>query len=229
MGKDPERITLKKLWLELLEQLNLERGLGYTVKQFLLHPGQAVQQYLYKDRQVFTKPFSFLLLTTAVTTFLMLKFVIAGQNNFELAGSAEWDKIPDLLKPGVELVTIGIQKYFNLVYLISLPLVALSSYWVFRKKYDFNLAEYLVISTYIFSIQSILYLINIPFFALKSTSVLAVIPSLLLILYFVLAYKQIFELKFWWAVLYSLMIYTIVQGMNLVLFALVVLVGMLFA
>lgn len=47
MKEAPERITLKKLWADILEQLNLERGLGYTIKQFGLRPGRASREYLY--------------------------------------------------------------------------------------------------------------------------------------------------------------------------------------
>lgn len=229
MTNAPERITLKKLWADLLEQFNLERGLGYTTKAFLIKPGQAVQKYLFEDRKPFTKPLSFLLLTSAVTTFLMLEFVIKKQAGINGIGSPEWEAIPDLIKPGLKLLLVGVQKYFNLVYLLSLPLVTLASYWVLRKKYEFNLAEFLVINTYIFSIQSILYLFNIPLFALKSQSIFTYLPSILMIGYFVFAYKQIFRLGTWKAIGHSLLIYLISQVLNAILFGLIILAGIFFA
>lgn len=232
MIKDtPERITLKKLWTDILEQLNLERGLGYTIKQFLLRPGKASREYLYENREIYTKPFSFLLLTTAVTTFLMVQFVISqspGGTNFNLDPD-ELEKIPELIRPGIAMLIKFTKKYFNLFYLSNLPGVAVASYIILRKKCDYNLAELIVINTFIFSIQSILYLLNIPFFASEKATALASIPTLLLAGYFVFAFKQVFQLSFWQAVWYSLLVYVIAQAFNMVIFGFIVLIGMFYA
>lgn len=229
MSNAPERLTLKKIWSDLLEQFNLERGLGYTVKEWLLHPGRAADKYLYQDRRPFTKPFSFLLLTSAVTTFLMLELVIKKQGALEFTTSEEWQEIPELLKPGIKLALIAVKKYFNLLYLASLPLVTLASYWLLRKDHPLNLAEFLVINTFIFSIQSILYLFNIPFLALMPNSILSAIPALLLVIYFVYAYKQIFQQSYWRAIWYTALIYLIAQFLSLILFGVIVLIGIFFA
>lgn len=231
MKEAPERITLKKLWADILEQLNLERGLGYTIKQFGLRPGRASREYLYENRDIYTKPFSFLLLTTAITTFLMVQFVIsqnAESSNFNLS-PADLEEIPQWLRPGISMLVKFTKKYFNLFYLSNLPSVAIASYLVFRRKCDFNLAELFVINTFIFSIQSILYLLNIPFLASEKLMALASVPSVLLAVYFVFAYKQIFKLSFWQAILYSLLVYIIAQAFNLVIFGFIILLGRFYA
>ncbi|WP_170110733.1 DUF3667 domain-containing protein [Flavilitoribacter nigricans] len=222
----PERITLGKLRKDLLEQFNLERGLGYTIKQFLLRPRRAVEEYLYENRSPYIKPLSFLLLTTAVATFLMVQFVISkNQPDINSVQPKEWQQIPDLFKPGLKLLITGIQKYFNLYYLSNLPGVALGCYFIFRKKFDYNLAEYFVINTYIFSIQGIIFLLNIPIFA---NDLNVPIGSMLSVAYFVYAYQQIFRQNFWRTLLYCLIVYMIAQVFNLFWAGLFILWGIFF-
>lgn len=231
MSETPERITLRKIGAQILEQLNLEKGLGYTIKQFLLRPGRAVQEYFYENRKRYTKPFSFLLLTTALTTFLMVEFVLkkSGSSMEELTASPEWQRLPDLLKPGLRLISTMATKYFNLFYLSTLPSTVLASYLLFRKKQPYNLAEHLVINTYIFAIQSIFYLFTIPFMANEQQAVWTSLPVLLMVLYFIYAYLKIFRLTIWRGLLYCAIVYVLSQVINLFLMGLIVLVGMLFA
>jgi len=54
------RITWKSLAEHILEQLNLERGLGYTIKALLLKPRPALCEYLFEDRRRMVKPLGFL-------------------------------------------------------------------------------------------------------------------------------------------------------------------------
>ena len=227
MPETPERITLKKIWVEILEQLNLERGLGYTVKQFALRPGRAVQEYLYQDRKKYTKPFSFLFLTTAITTFLVLELVIKPNPELNNLSTAEgWNNLPGFIQPGLEMLGYWIKNYFNLFYLSTLPSVVVASYLVFKKSQPYNLAEHLVINTYIFSIQSLLYLFNIPFLVYFPTSGWAALPALLTIFYFVFAYAKIFNLGVWRALLFAFIIYYLSQMITIFLIGIALVVGM---
>ena len=116
MSEQPERITLRKVRSQILEQLNLEKGLGYTIKRFLLRPRQAVEEYLYQNRKIYIKPFSFLLLTSAITTFLILEFFLKQDPHIkDLTTAPGWEKIPELLRPGMELLGKWFEKYFNFV------------------------------------------------------------------------------------------------------------------
>ncbi|MEZ4995782.1 MAG: DUF3667 domain-containing protein [Saprospiraceae bacterium] len=230
MEDTPERITLRKIGEQILEQLNLEKGLGYTVKQFLLRPARAIQEYLYENRKSYTKPFSFLLLTTAVTTFLMVELVIKKSTGGEVfTSSPEWQRLPDLLKPGLKLIGTLTTKYFNLFYLSTLPATVLASYTIFRGKVPFNLAEHLIINTYIFGMQSIFYILYVPFMASGANALLLTLPSLLMIGYFVYAYKNIFNLPWWPALFHCFLVYLLTQVINLILMGMVILGGILFA
>ena len=230
MPDQPERITLKKVRSQILEQLNLEKGLGYTIKQFLIRPRQATEEYLHHNRKRYIKPFSFLLLTTAITTFLILEFFIKQDPHIQdLASAPGAERIPEMLRPGLQLLSTWMGKYFNLFYLVNLPIISLASYWVFRKKQDYNLAEYFVINTYVFSIQNILYILIIPFIINRTDSAWSTIPLFLVIFYFMYAYQQIFRLSILQSLLYSMLIYLLAQVMVSVLVGLALLVGLLFA
>jgi len=229
MPDQPERITLKKVRSQILEQLNLEKGLGYTIKQFLIRPRQATEEYLYHNRKRYIKPFSFLLLTTAITTFLILEFFIKQDPHIQdLATAPGAERIPEILLPGLQLLSTWMGKYFNLFYLVNLPIISIASYWVFRKKQDYNLAEYFVINTYVFSIQNILYILIIPFIINRTDSAWSTIPLFLVIFYFMYAYQQIFKLSIWQSLFYSMLIYLLAQVMVSVLVGLALLVGLLF-
>lgn len=229
MKTEPERITIKKIGNQILEQLNLERGLGYTIKQFIVRPGRAVQEFLYEDRSLYVKPFSFLLLTTGLATFLMLELMIKHSPDMSaLTDSKEWQTIPQFLKPGVQLIILLYRKYFNLLYLLMLPMTSLAAYWLLRKKYTFNFAEILVINAYIFSIQSLFYLIRIGLLLGTTSGFWLIFSSVLTAGYFIYAYRQIFELSFWRATLYSAAIYLMAQVFNLLIFGIVVLVAAAF-
>ncbi|MEL7122431.1 MAG: hypothetical protein AAFO07_23500, partial [Bacteroidota bacterium] len=50
------RITMSRIWKELLSQLNLEKGFIYTVRRFGFSPGKATEEYLYLDRNKLVPP-----------------------------------------------------------------------------------------------------------------------------------------------------------------------------
>ncbi len=63
-----ERITLKSITDGILAQLNLEKGLGYSIKKMTISPGEVVQEYLFEDRSRLTKPLALVLLVVAIAT-----------------------------------------------------------------------------------------------------------------------------------------------------------------
>lgn len=70
----PERITMKTIWLGLMDIFNLERGLGYTLVALTVRPGHAIREYLEENRTRLVPPFRFLILTVAIGTFLTVQY-----------------------------------------------------------------------------------------------------------------------------------------------------------
>lgn len=197
----PERITIRHLINDLLLIANLEKGFGYTVKQLLLRPRKAIREYLEVNRRRMMKPFPMLVLLVTVATFLSLRMLPLGQplwQNFKEGGAA--DLLSPLIQESIRLLTIAMQRYFNIFFVLSLPGQAVGSYLLFRKS-GYNFAEHLVINTYLFNIQTLLYILIVPLITWNEN-----IAGPMLIIgmfgYWYYALKRVFQPN-WWALLWK--------------------------
>lgn len=191
----PERITTRTILNELLLLANLEKGLGYTIKALALYPGRAIREYLFENRDRMTRPFPFLVLVVAVATFMTTEFLMSGEEVWrDVEASIHQKKLPEQAATILHWITIGMKKYMNLFFLSSLPFLALGTYLFFREK-GYNLAEHLVINCYIYSFQTVLYIIFIPF--MKWGDWIGIAFSGLLAAYTFYAYVRTFEQRFW--------------------------------
>lgn len=186
------RIDTRYLGNELLLLANLEKGLGYTLRRWVLRPGQAAQEYLYENRQRMMKPLGLLALSVAIATFLSLRTLPLGD--------PLWQDVREDLPVGLlseELVFIikqlvlGMKQYFNLFFVLSLPGQAIGTFVCFQGS-GYNIAEHLVINTYIFCIQTVMYLLTLPFLN-AYPGISAVFLSTSLLLYTFYAAWRIFR------------------------------------
>ena len=83
--------------------------------------------------------------------------------------------------------------YFNVLLLVGVPILALCTFWLFRKNY--NYAEHLVINSYVTAYQSILYVVMTPMLLFTDFHTLSLIYTMLLIVYSAYAYIKIFQQK----------------------------------
>ncbi|MEN0002902.1 MAG: hypothetical protein AAF798_02115 [Bacteroidota bacterium] len=216
-----ERITMKSILGILLEQFHLERGIGYTVKQFILAPRAAIEEYLYRDRSRMIKPFRFALLMAAIATFLSFQFLpISDEMTEEFRNSDGYAQLPAYIQSFAIGLIVAFNKYFNLFFLSAIPLLTIGTYWVFRQ---FNFAEHLVINSYIFSIKTIVYCLLIPF--IVKFPIASVIQSALYLGYNLYAFLSIFKLPLGKGILKSLLVWGIYQ----VATAIVILIALLFS
>lgn len=188
----PERITIRHLINDLLLIANLEKGFGYTVKQLLLRPHRAVQEYLEVNRRRMMKPFPMLVLLVTIAAFLSLRLLPLGEplwQDFKEDGGV--NLLPPALQEAFHMLTIAMQKYFNIVFVLSLPGQAVGSFLLFRKS-GYIFAEHLVINTYLFCIQTFLYILILPFLTWNEHFAG---PVLILSMfgYWLYALKQIFQ------------------------------------
>lgn len=159
----PQRISMKYLANELMLALNLEKGLGYTLWQWLVHPARATQEFLYEDRRRMIKPIGLLALILAVATFVSLKVLPLGEPLWEdVKQDLPTEMLTEEMLQILQFLIIGMKKYFNLFFALSLPGQAIATYLLYQKS-GYNLAEQLVINTYIFCVQTALYIVLIPF------------------------------------------------------------------
>ncbi len=158
-----KRISWKSLTESFLEQLNLERGLGYTVKQLLLRPRMAIEEYLFEDRHRMVKPLGFLLLVVAIAAYLS-SFLLSFDTDIGalIANDAAFSRLPEDIQSLIIRFFNLSQQYFNLFLMSNIPTTTLATYLIFRDQ-DLNFPEHLVINVYIFSIQTLLIIPLIPF------------------------------------------------------------------
>lgn len=218
-----KRITLRSIGAEALAQLNLEKGLGYTIKQLVVAPGKMIQEYLFEDRSRITKPLTLVLLVATITAFISLRYLPAdGALEKELAKG----DIPKNLLPAITLLIKLTRQYFNLVLMSSLPALALGSYLMFREK-RLNYAEHLIINMYIFAIQTITQLLFLPF--LDKLPWLGVGAGALSIGYFLYAMVRIFDISWVETIWKSVVIYMIAQVIQMLVFGIIFLFFWIFA
>ena len=221
----PKRITLRSIIDELLLLANLEKGLGYTVKMMALAPGKAIRNYLFEDRKKMTRPFTFLILTLTLATFLTIKLLPTGEALWEeVQKDIGSDKLPEQFVVIIRWLSIAIKKYTNLFYASSLPGLTLATYFIFREK-GYNFAEHLVINTYVFSFQTFLTVIFLPF--LVENSWLGVIMVILVSFYTLFAYTRVFEQSFWKGIGKSILAYFIAQLFSSVVLLIALLIAWL--
>lgn len=167
----------------LMKVLNLEKGLGFTVWSLFRQPGTMIRNYLMGKRQQYMHYLSLLL------TIVVLDYLIQWVTGYDLT-----KVIGD--KEAIRVYSHFIRENAKLYLLIVLPINALFTYWFFRKA-RFNLAEHLVINTYLYSGQAIIGLFIPVAVALSSDktmqSSLMTSVQLVQLLYSVLLYYQLFR------------------------------------
>jgi hypothetical protein len=129
------RISWKSLAEYLLEQFNLERGLGYTVKQLLIRPQKAIQEYLFEDRHRMVKPLGFLLLVVAIAAYLS-SFLLAFDSDIAqlLMQDPFFQKLPEDIRNVFARFFKLSQQYFNLFLMSNIPATTLATYLLFRDR-----------------------------------------------------------------------------------------------
>ncbi|MDX1939563.1 MAG: DUF3667 domain-containing protein [Saprospiraceae bacterium] len=197
----PERITSKTIWHGLLDIFNLERGLIYTVVALTTKPGAALREYLYENRKKLVPPFRFLIFTVAIGTFLTLQYFKYNElaqlfeTGFKQGAEQEdlSDRGQEFLQAYMKGITYIYNNYFNVFLLAGVPIMALMTFWLWRKK--MNYAEHLVINSYLTSYLTLIYIVMMPILWLSDymkLSILYFIGSLIYSAYF---YIQVFQEK----------------------------------
>lgn len=187
------RITMRRVGEEILEQFNLEKGFGYTIKVLFLTPGAAIQEYLFEERRRMMRPLPLVLLLTAVATFLSFHLLPldAGLSK-PVAQSVQSSGLPQEMVPLLELLQKMGKQYFNLILMSSIPFMAFTSFWLFRKS-SLYYAEHVVINMYLFSAQTLLLILFLPVISIMP--MIALFTLCITLIYFSYAFKLIFQVS----------------------------------
>ena len=175
-GYTAQRITFKSLMASVLSVLNFEKGILFTIRELILRPKSAIEEYLKHDRRKLVNPVRFLFFSTAIATLLTLN-VFSGQyfsNSFEkgvnstkrvevpVNGIADLNVeavVPDSLASAEKEMKLRkareAMEEFGEVFaksndkftFILLFFFAYTSFLLFRKQ-GYNFSEHLVINTF---------------------------------------------------------------------------------
>ena len=74
-ANQPARITWNLIGSDVLDVLNFEKGIFYTIKGLFLTPKATIDDYLYGNRSQHANPLRFLIFSTALATILSFYFV----------------------------------------------------------------------------------------------------------------------------------------------------------
>lgn len=129
---------------KFFDSFDLDQGFFYTIGVLVYKPGSSIRKYIEGERINYYNPLKLLLITGAISTFLIFQFKLFS----EIA-------LPEMLKeylPGWEEYNYYSAKYFSFFTIVAIPLFALSSWLTFLNK-GFNYMENLVLNIYIASGQ----------------------------------------------------------------------------
>jgi len=153
---DIHRFTLKHALHDFFHSFtHIDRGILFLIKELFTRPGYASKEYIEGKRKKYFNPFQYLFLAVAAATFLSV--------NYQLMGPKA-----DVNTIGTGINTFGLQynafiyKYFNVIQLVSVPVIALFS-WLFYRKSGYNYAENLVFNTFLGAQRTLMYILIAPF------------------------------------------------------------------
>ncbi|MGB3589785.1 MAG: DUF3667 domain-containing protein [Tunicatimonas sp.] len=151
----PPRITLQYLWQEILGTLSWDKGFFFTFKELLIRPGKTIRAYLAGDRQRYSNPVRFLVFSTAIASFVIIKLDLVGR---ALDQGMLRTSDQQVQQSRQEVMTY-LYQYYNFVMFLLVPLLALATYWFFRKR-KYNYAEHLTFSAFISAEYTLIYLLT---------------------------------------------------------------------
>ncbi len=180
------RLSMAKLWKDVLIAFDLEKGLVYTFYNLLIRPHKTVHRYLFEDRSRLTNPFKFLAISITLSIFILLNTQIL---NKSIADSLQQGFEQELKEERTEKETVStdfqkivspeqynkifiqlLNDTFSFSYLLFIPILGWIS-WVFYPKKQLFFGEHVVIHTYVSGLWNFMLVITYP--------LLIVMPELL--------------------------------------------------
>ena len=138
-----KRLRISSLMKEAFQSFtNVDAGILYLLKWLPFKPGIVSKDYVNGQRKKYFNPFTFLILTIGITSFLSANFNLLASSTAELHNP----------------VSIFMSKHINLIIFLTVPIIGLFTYLLFRKE-KINFAECLIISCYTSGIRSVFFVV----------------------------------------------------------------------
>lgn len=199
-----KRIEIKNIRNAVLELFNFEKGLGYTLLNLFIRPGETINKYLFEDRSKMVKPIGFVVLAATIATFLTVNFVDLGEINGLNQAQLEEMGIKDFPEDFFKFYNETFAQLYNIMQLTAVPILAFCTFAIFSEA-KYNYAENLVASAYINAITVVFYILTFPLF-LYDYYVGTYLYMSFFVVFTIFAYKQLFEVNWKKAVLKGLLV-----------------------
>ncbi|MCT4665503.1 MAG: DUF3667 domain-containing protein [Flavobacteriales bacterium] len=206
------RLTLKSIWFEFIGPFfSWENYFWKTLKHLVIAPDKVCRAYTSGARKQYYQPFSFLMVYISISL-LFLKFTNVMEKSVETSNININPKTTDPLVVDAQTWTSGMYDNYNFIIIGSIPIMALISYIIFKKRKD-NFAEHIVYQSYIQSFVGYLGLVLQTIFLLIfnfqvfSFSLISTVFTLVFLNYL---FIRMYKLKFWaiiWANVKALLVF----------------------
>lgn len=204
--KEIRRLSLRSFIEDIFHLIDIDKGLFYTLKEFLIHPRQAIRNYFGKERFVHANPFRTLAILATLSAFTALNSGYAEQQIMEFGkGAADGAEIDTQVEQIMQGIYTGIFEYFSLITFGFLPLMAAISY-LFYKKSGFNFAEHLVINSALLLIPTLLFIVFTGLFGITKSQSFLFVYYIIAICYQVYFMTTVFYTHWLWSVLKGIFI-----------------------
>lgn len=233
-------ITLKGIISDFVENaFGWDNKYFVTFSGLLIRPGKVISSYLGGTRKRYMNPMGFLLINLTIVLFI---FNVFSEEYLSMARSAVKEQTAWMAENLGSIYaeesfqrenterSMQIQKfilnYMNITTLLSLPIYALFSWIVFRKKHNYG--EHLVINAYL---QGFIFIFSSLFFILSinSSPAFYYLNFVIIVFFYCFTYKQLYNLSIAEIILKLLIFIGVLILALLVITVLLIIVGVAFA
>lgn len=184
-----DRIDSQYLFHELQHSiLHVDKGIFFTIKELIIHPGEAIANYLQGKRVNYFKPFGFVVILATIYGFIA--HFLNAVPEVEIT-----DRTKELNDPTRNIniqIFEWIYSHYSLCMLFSIPILSLSTFLVY-KRYNYNYFEHIVIHAYIIGMHCIIYTLLLPLLSIVSPFYYNNIAYILSLIYSLWVYTQLFK------------------------------------
>jgi hypothetical protein len=182
-----ERLSIRALLRDAADAtFNLDAGLPHTALALTRRPGHMVEEYVAGRTRPYTNPAKYLLICAALATFATIASGFTDSQVAQVAATR-----PEAADRMAVLLT-SLQRYFNLVLILGLPVLPLLTRALFRRS-PYNFTEHLVFNTYVYAHQNLLMVALLPaFFLFRNAVVFGALYMIAITTYYIWACRGFF-------------------------------------
>jgi hypothetical protein len=195
-----------------------DKGVFPLAKNLVTRPGTLAKDLVEGRRKKHFNLFQYLVIILAITTFLMVKFNFM-ERSMDAVNSGLGNSMTDRVAQFQKQLANAIQKYYNLLMFLMLPVSALVS-WLLLRKRKYNYAEHLVFHAVVAAANTTVVLFILPVFGIYSSlafSTFMFLGLMLLIIFYTMAYRQFFGFSWGKSIGITIAVYAITYILQVML------------